>query len=89
MVTVFVRHNVADYSVWRKGYDDAEAMQKDGGVLAEAVYQSVDDPNDITVSHDFATLDAARAFLSRADLKEAMETIGVVGAPTVWFVNKV
>ncbi len=57
--------------------------------MAEAVYQSVDDPNDITVSHDFATLDAACAFLSRADLKEAMETIGVVGAPTVWFVNKV
>lgn len=89
MVTVFVRHDVADYDVWRKGYDAAEAMQKGGGVLAEAVYQSADDPNDITVTHDFATLEDARAFLSRADLKEAMETIGVVGAPTVWFANKV
>ncbi len=64
-------------------------MQKRGGVLAEAVYQSEDDPNDVTVTHDFASLAEARALAGSAELQEAMNKAGVVGAPTVWFAHKV
>ena len=28
MTRVFVRHNVADYKVWRKAYDDFDAERK-------------------------------------------------------------
>lgn len=88
MATLFVRHPVANYSEWRRVYDSIGALQKAGGVIAESVYQSVDDPNDVTVTHDFATIEAARAFVSSADLKAAMERAGVSGAPTIWFATK-
>ena len=56
---------------------------------AQAVYQATDNPNDITVTHDFATLEVAQAFAKHGELKKAMQGAGVVGAPTIWFTTKV
>lgn len=89
MVTVFLRHTITDYPTWRKAYDAAADLKKDGGVLAEAVYQSADDPNDVTVTHEFATLEGAKTYLAREDLHEAVKNAGVIGAPTVWYTNQV
>jgi quinol monooxygenase YgiN len=91
MTTLFVRHSVADYDAWRAGFDspEATAMKEAGGVLDAAVYCSTDDPNDITVTHEFASLDAARAFAGSDDLHHVMEQLGVVGQPTVWFTESV
>ncbi len=63
-VRLFVRHTVADYAAWRQVYDGAavRALQKQGGVRAQSVWQSADDANDVTVVHDFRSLEAARAF---------------------------
>jgi hypothetical protein len=63
-------------------------MQKAGGVTAEAVYRGASDSNDVTVTHEFATIEAARAFAGSADLKAAMQRAGVIGAPTIWFADK-
>jgi hypothetical protein len=63
-------------------------IQKANRVLSEAVYQSIDDPNDVTVTHEFATLEAAQAFTRIEELAKAMQRGGVVGAPTVWFTQK-
>jgi Neuraminidase (sialidase) len=89
MTTMFVRHTVSNYKTWRKIYDDFASVQKAYGVTAQAVYQAADNPNDITVTHDFATVEAAQALVKSDELKKAMQNAGVVGAPTIWFTNKV
>lgn len=89
MTTMFVRHTVADYKAWRKVYDEFRTVQKANGVTAEAVYHALDNPNDIMVTHEFGSLDAAKAFLDSEDLKTAMKSAGVVGAPTIWFADQV
>ena len=89
MATLFVRHTVSDYAAWRKVYDSFAPIQKANGVTAQAVFQSVDNPNDVTITHDFGTVEAAHAFLKSEDLKNAMQNAGVIGAPTIWFTNKV
>ncbi|MBB3314501.1 MULTISPECIES: cyclase [unclassified Rhizobium] len=88
MPTMFVRHEVSDYAAWRKVYDAFAAVQKANGVTAEAVYQAADNPNDVTVTHEFATVEAAQAFGKLEELRAAMRTGGVLGAPTVWLTNK-
>jgi len=88
MTTMFVRHTVANYGAWRKAYDEFHSVQKAKGVKAEAVYQAVDNPNDVTVTHDFADLKTAQAFAGSAELKTAMQGAGVIGAPTIWFTSK-
>ncbi len=86
-VRLVVRHVVTDYAAWRKVYDSVAPMQKKGGVTAQAVYQAADDPNDVTVTHDFATADKAKAFLGSDDLKAALAKSGVKGEPKAWIVN--
>jgi quinol monooxygenase YgiN len=87
MVRMFIRHNIADYGAWREGYDAFDAMRSSMGVTANAVYQSVDDPNDVTVTHDFEDADAARAFTSSPELRGAMENAGVTSEPMIWVTN--
>jgi ABC-type sugar transport system substrate-binding protein len=87
-VRMFVRHEVADYGAWRKSYDAFAPTQKKLGVTYQAVYQSTDNPNDVTVIHDFHTLAKAKAFAASAELKAAMEKSGVKGAPQIWYTTK-
>lgn len=89
MATLLVRHKAADYKAWRRTYDGFQPTAKRLGVQSDAVYQAVDDPNDITVTHEFATLEVAQAFAGSTELREAMHDAGVVGAPTIWFANRV
>jgi hypothetical protein len=87
MVRMFVRHRVGNYASWRKGYDAFESQRPSFGVTGQAVYQDAADPNFVTVTHDFATLDAAKTLASSDALKQAMTSAGVVGAPDIWFTN--
>ena len=87
MVRLFVRHNVADYGAWRKVYDEFDAERRPMGVTGDAVFQSIDNPNDVTVWHDFDTAEVAQAFASSDELKNAMQQSGVQGEPQVWFVT--
>jgi uncharacterized protein (UPF0264 family) len=88
MVRAFIRHHVSDYDEWRKVYEGFADAQRAGGVRAEAVYRGADDPNDITVTHDFDDAASAKAFLGNTELKEAMQRGGVEGEPTVWFAEE-
>jgi hypothetical protein len=49
MIRMFIRHPVEDYARWRQGYDDFDEERKGMGVCGDAVFQSTDDPNDVTV----------------------------------------
>ena len=88
MATLFARHTVADYGVWRKGYDEFDATRRSMGVTSDGVYQLDGNPNDITLYHEFATMDAAKAFAASNELRDAMAKLGVVGAPTIWFAQR-
>lgn len=88
MIRMFARHPVSDFSAWKKVYDGFDAERRGMGVTGDAVYQAAEDPKDITVSHDFETLEAAKAFAGSPRLKEVMENAGVAGEPTIWFTSK-
>lgn len=87
MVRMFVRHKVADYTAWRAVYDSIEQDRAEMGVTGHAVYQSVTDPTDVTVSHDFESQQAAEGFASSPALRDAMGRAGVEGHPEIWFTS--
>ena len=88
MIRMFVRHPVADFTAWKQVYDDFGDERDRMGAVAHAVYQSASDPNDVTVWHDFATLDEARAFAESDRLRETMQSAGVAGEPEIWFTSE-
>jgi hypothetical protein len=57
------------------------------GVNGDAVFRALDDPNDVTLWHDFESAEAARSVLSAAELRDAMQRAGVQGDPQAWLVN--
>jgi hypothetical protein len=87
-VRTFVRHRVADYPAWRAVYDRFDEQRRELGVTNHAVYQTVGDPNDVTVWHDFSTREAAESFASSPQLRETMQQAGVQGQPDVWFTTE-
>jgi hypothetical protein len=88
MSTIFVRHPVADYDVWRPGFDDHQKTRQEYGLVDVGVYRGVDDPNDVTIV--LTTDDVARAheFIASDDLREAMARLGVTAAPDIWFADE-
>lgn len=88
MIRMFARHPVSDFPAWKKVYDGFDAERRGMGVTGDAVYQAAENPKDVTVSHDFETLEAAKAFAGSSRLKEVMENAGVAGEPTIWFTSK-
>ena len=88
MARMFARHPVADFANWYEGYKNAAEFRNANGVIAGKVYQHADDPNDVTVVHDFATADAAKAFVGNEDLKKIMAELGVTGPPTIWITEE-
>lgn len=57
-------------------------------MTSHAIYQSIEDPNDITISHDFDNAGKAKEFAASDKLREAMQKSSVSGQPEIWFVSK-
>ena len=87
MVRMFIRHVVGDYRVWRRAYNAFDKERRGMGVIGHAVYREVTTPNEVTVSHDFASVARAKAFAGSPRLREVMKGAGVKGKPTIWFVK--
>jgi quinol monooxygenase YgiN len=88
MATLFARHKVKEFDAWKIAYDAFDAERKTMGVINHGVYQADDNPNDVTVYHEFDSMDAAKKFADSRRLKEVMSTAGVLGAPEIWCTNK-
>jgi hypothetical protein len=88
MIRMFIRHKINDYGTWRKAYDAFDAERRTLGVTGAAVFQTAGDPSDVTVWHDFATLDKAKSFAASQRLKDVMKNAGVKTAPEIWFASE-
>ena len=84
MATMFVRHTLPDLETWRKFVDDFAPVFKRYGVVRTNYYQSIDNPNDITVAHEFETVEAAQTFADSDELHQARPMAGEDSEPIVW-----
>ena len=89
MTLLVIRHDIADYPTWRAAYDGAQPVRDKHGITGARVFHAPADPNNITVLHETASLEAAQAFLDDPDLHAAMASGGVAGAPRIEVVDEV
>jgi quinol monooxygenase YgiN len=88
MASMLIHHSVKDYAEWKKVFDSAKDMRTSSGELSTQVYRDANDPNKITVINKWNSLTNAQKFAHSPELKAAMEKAGVVGAPTIYFLNE-
>ena len=83
MVHVLVHHKVADFGLWKETFDGQLNTRKAGGETGFRLFQSVEDPRDVTLLLDWDSVEHARRFMHSNELRDVMQKAGVVGAPDV------
>ena len=71
----------------RAAFDADGPARAKAGVIGHAVNRSVRNPNMVVVYLQAESLDALRAFAGSVELKQVMQSAGVVGAPNLSFVH--
>ena len=80
MTTVLVRHQVADYDVWKREYDRIMSGPLGAAVLAHRVWRGQDDPNLVVIAETYSSRAAADEAAAHPDLLEAFSQAEVVMA---------
>lgn len=79
----FVRHRVADFDAWKRGFDARAGARAKGGVVGHAIARVKDDPADVIVLLQADDMDALRRFTTSDELRRAMTSLGVRGEPRI------
>jgi hypothetical protein len=75
MTTVLCHCRVADYDVWRQGYD--HALKVTPGVRSFRAWRAQDDPGLVMIEETFDTREQAQAAWSSEETRTAMEADGI------------
>jgi heme-degrading monooxygenase HmoA len=90
MISISVRHTVADYAAWRKVFDAHDSFRRASGATGvPQVFRDQDNPNQITTVIEWNNLANAQKFAQDPALAEAMKSGGVTSAPEAYFLNRV
>jgi hypothetical protein len=63
MTTLHIEHAITDYGTWKAAFDRFAPARAQAGVRGHRILRPVDDPAYILIDLDFATEQAATAFL--------------------------
>ena len=66
MATVMIRHRVADFEAWNRGYNEADWLRKQHGILFACVHRDEIDRTVVMATHRFRDMDRAKAFVDAA-----------------------
>jgi quinol monooxygenase YgiN len=89
MARILIQHHVKDFAEWKKAFDSAADLRTRNGGLSTQVYQNESDPNSITAILKWDSMMNAHKYTQSPELKAAMEKAGVVGQPSISFLNEV
>ena len=65
---LLVRHKVADFVVWKPGYDAHLPKRTEAGLTEKYLLKGADDPNEVVALFEAADLGRAKVFAESADL---------------------
>ena len=88
MAHMLIHHRVADYDAWKPVFDEHEATRRSSGGGDYMLFRSVDDPGEVVIVFEWDSVDNARAFSESDVLREAMQRAGVMGPPTVVYMEQ-
>lgn len=84
---MIVRHRAEDYSSWKLGYDAHKPSRTAAGLTEKHLLQDAHDPSMVTLIFEAEDLKRAEEFSQSDDLREAMQRVGVVGKPDIYFLK--
>ena len=77
MPHVLIIHEVADYTAWKKIFDNAAGIRKEAGEIAYQVLKYENEPNKIVHFSSWTSLDNAKQFFESPRLVQIRKEAGV------------
>jgi len=84
---VIIRHEVEDYTAWKKGFDAHGEARGAAGVVGHAINCAADNPNLVILYLQAEKVEQLQGLAGSDELKAAMKDAGVKGAPDISFVQ--
>jgi len=88
ITTIFVRHRVKDFTIWKKAYDAHLPKRIEAGLTERGLFRVDTDPNEVVILFEAKDLVRAKKFAESVELREVMEKAGVIGKPDILFLNE-
>jgi heme-degrading monooxygenase HmoA len=89
MPYLLIRHEVADYSKWKPGFDADSVNRQASGSKGGQLFRNASDPNEMVVLLEWDDLEKARQFTQSDELREVMQRLGVIDHPDIYFLEDV
>lgn len=80
---------VEDFKKWKSAFKDNESYRSEHGELGYQVFQSVDNPNKVSVLFNWDDTEDPRAFFESDEMSEVMAEAGLTGAPEITVLESV
>lgn len=87
MAHMMIRHKVADFAKWKPAFEDHRPAREAAGLTDLHLWRNADDPNEVVGVFDVSDVGKAKEFAASPDLKERMQSAGVVGPPDILFLS--
>jgi hypothetical protein len=84
---LLIRHRVRDFSEWKRGYDAHLSKRAEAGLTEKHLLHGATDANEVVLLFEVADLGRAKAFAESAELRAAMQKVGVVDKPDIYFLT--
>jgi quinol monooxygenase YgiN len=88
MIFILVRHQVADYDRWQAEFQADASRRMNSGEQSVRVFRDADDPKMITIIEEWPDFPTAQMFIQSEDLRRRMQAGGVIGDPTIMFLQE-
>ena len=84
-----VKHKVANFAKWEAGYLAHDSIRNAFGISKYRLGRGLEDSNMVIVINIITDIAKTKEFIASPGLKKAMENSGVVGAPSISFLDVV
>jgi hypothetical protein len=82
MAFLMAHFDVGDYNAWKEGFDSDPAGRKQAA-QGHRIFRSADNPGEVFVGVEFASVDEARSFKERLMSSGVLDRVTVKTEPTV------
>jgi hypothetical protein len=86
---MIIKHKVANYAKWKPGYESHDSARLANGLHNYVIARGTEDSNMVMVVMRMDDVEKAKALAVSQGLKDRMKKAGVVGAPTIDFIQSV
>ena len=84
---MLIQHKIADYQIWKKGFDEHESVRKKFDMKVLKVFRLTEDTNSIIFILEVRDFRAAYKYASSSELWETSKKLGVIGDPVLKMLN--